>query len=401
MRAYALALAAFTLVAVACAAGPDLEGKSRRTPAPSTPATTTTITTTTTVAEPVVEVSMEGDPQLLAAVAALYSWVTDRSVPMPDIPSGLADHLPEVTLTESIHVEAVAHTAVVEEGSVAVVTADDDVVLAADEGEGWKVVGAWLARFDVDPWYGNPIRHVLIVGTDARAGQSQPDLRADSIHIVSSNLPEGGGAILGFPRDTYVQASYGRDKFTHVNRRSDTEEMVEIAERLSGLPLDGYLLTGFAGFWGLVKGIGGVVIDIPLRMLDPKAKADLFPGEQRLDGNQALAFSRSRRVPGGDFGRSLNQGVVILGALANVLDRDITQLPTLMVILTENAWTNIGLGDLLTLGATAFVLDPEAVGNAVLPGRTQRVGGASVVILDEEGAEATFRDLDDGMLGET
>lgn len=386
-------------------------GDGAATPTTTAPPTTTTLATTTTLppttttdAAPIwaaIDVVMEGDEEATAALAAFYSWVGDRTLPLPDVPAGLLDLHAEIHPTTDMTVEAVFHSADVEGGRVAVVTADDDIVLLADEGSGWKIVGGHFARFGVDAWYGPEVRHVLVVGTDARPGESERLYRADSIHILSSNTSRRAGSILGFPRDTYVQASYGPDKFTHVNALSDTNttEMVEIAERLSGLPIDGYLITGFTSFRQLVNAFGGVVVEVPFFIDDWRAEALLNKGIQRLFGNDALAFSRVRSIPGGDFARSANQGKVMLAALVGTHERDLTELPTLLAILIDNTWTDLSLGDLLNLGAAAFLLDREAVSNEVLPGTVATApGGASVVYLDEAEAEVIFRDLDDGVL---
>lgn len=367
------------------------------------PTTTTSAPTTTMAPQWVtvpIEVSMDGDEEAGAAVAAFYAWIGDRSLPTPDASAGLLDALADVHPETGSSFEAVLHAGSVAGGRVAVVTAGDDVVLLADEGEGWRIVGAHLARFGLDPWYGSEVRHVLILGTDARPGESQPLYRADSIHIVSANTSRGAGAVLGFPRDTYVEASYGFDKFTHVNAVAETHssEMVQIAERISGLPIDGYILSGFTSFRRLVNQFGGVVVDVPYFIDDWRAEAYILPGIQRLFGDDALGFSRTRRISGGDFARSANQGKVILAALIETLEMDITDLPTLITILVDNTWTDLSLSDLLTLGATAFLVDPAAVTNRVLPGSAELVNGSSVVILDEAGADEIFEDLRDGVL---
>jgi polyisoprenyl-teichoic acid--peptidoglycan teichoic acid transferase len=364
--------------------------------------------TTTTTTEPppppvthIIDVVLEGDPDAADAVGAVYAWLGDRSLPRPDVPPGLLSHLGTIRTDRHMTVRASLHAADVgDEGRVAVVTADDDVVLLADEGSGWQVVGASLARFGSAPWYGEPIRHVLVIGTDARVGQSQPVFRADGIHILASNLEEGGGGIVNIPRDAYVRASYGMDKFSSVNARSDrhADEMLDVARDLSGLPIEGYLLTGFLGFMRLVDAFGGVVVNVPYRMDDWRAEADLFPGVQRLRGADLLAFTRVRSIPGGDFTRTRHHGVVMLAALAELAGRDITHLPGLVAILSRNTWTDLPLGDLLTLTAVAFEIDPDRVTNVVLPGTVQLVRGASVVLLDEERAAEIFEDLADGML---
>lgn len=392
---------ALSVAGAACApteaVGPKAIGEHQREPS----------TTTTSPPPPppdptfVIDVVMDADPGTLAAVGAMYAWIGDRSLPEPDVPAGLLAVLEPVRPEDHMTVQAHLHSSDLgDEGRVGVVIADDDVVLIADEGEGWRVVGASLPRFGLDPWYGEPIRHVLIIGTDARRGQSQPLFRADAISIVASNLEQRAGGIVGIPRDAHVQASYGMDKFSSVNARSDrhADEMLEIATDLSGLPLEGYLLTGFVGFIDLVDQFGGVMINVPYRMNDWRAEADLYAGLQRLMGRNALAFSRIRSIPGGDFTRSANRGVVIVAALAEIAQQDITRLPALLSILVRNTWTDMALGDLLTLAAVGFEIDPGNVHRTVLPGSVRTIAGASVVVLDEERSEAIFRDLDDGVL---
>ncbi len=328
-----------------------------------------------------------------------YTWLVDRSADEPDIPDGLAAHVGGIGSDQTFDLTTEIYKDELADGSkVAVVlVGDDDVILAATEGSGWKIVGARLTGFGLDPWYGEPIRHVLIIGTDARPYESQPELRADSIHIVAASMPERGGAVVGFPRDTWVAASYGSDKFSSVNVRADTDEMVRIAEDLSGLSMEGYVITGFAGFKRLVNRLGGVEVDVPFRMSDGNSNAFLDAGLQVLRGNDALAFSRNRHIAGGDFTRSFHQGVVIQAGLTGAQAMKIRRLPTLIRILTEYSWTDLSTTQLLQLGATAFELDPANIQNVVLPGQVGSVRGASVVRLTS-GADTIFADLADGVL---
>jgi LCP family protein required for cell wall assembly len=394
------------LALMGSACGGDASPATTTTAPPTTTSTTTLPPTTTTEAAPisaVIDVVMEGHDEAAAALEALYSWVGDRTLPLPGAPAGLLDLVAEVHPTADLTVEAVFYSAEVEEGRVAVVTAADDIVLLADEGSGWEIVGGHFARFGVAAWYGGNVRHVLIVGTDKNIGSFQPVYRADSIHILSANVERGAGSILGFPRDTYVDSSLGPIKYSSVNARSDrnTEEMVDIAEGLTGLEIDGYIITGFGGFMSLVNAFGGVVVDVPFGMANEKANAFLSRGIQRLFGADALGFSRNRGISGGDFTRSLHQGMVILGALDGVLEQDVTQIPTLLAILQDYTWTNLSLGDLLNLATIAYTMNPTAVSNQVLQGTVQNKGAAgSVVVLHEDAATAIYEDLQDGVIDE-
>lgn len=371
----------------------------------STTSTTTTSTTTTTIPVPVgVSMSVTGDEAggLPAAVLALYTWMVDPAAEPPPLPAGLDAHLEAHRTSAEIDIEAAVSSAELADGSgVAVVTVGDDLILAVAEDDEWSIVGARLSGFDAAPWYGEPVRHVFVIGTDARPHESQPDLRADSIHIVGASLDQSGGTIVGFPRDTYVAASYGSDKYSSVNVRAGTGEMVQIAEELSGIEMDGYILTGFAGFKRLINGLGGVEIDIPFAMNDDDANAFLSAGLQVLKGGDMLAFSRNRHINGGDFTRSFHHGVVMQAVLTGIQAQGVERLPQLIAILSADTWTDLTSAQLLQLGAIAFELDPATVGNLVLPGSVgSAAGGASVVRLSEAEANAIFEDFADGVVSE-
>lgn len=404
------ALLAVMLMAVsACSTGEAVDTTTTAAAPPTTQVATTTSTTlapattattpapTSTLSYAVLEVTLDGDDEARQAVSEMYAWIGDPTIPTPDIPAGLAEHLADAADPESQVIAATMNWAAVGPGRVGVVFADDDVVLLADDGAGWQVVGAWLPRFGLEPWFGNPQRYVLVIGTDARPGQDQVNFRADSIHLLASNISERSGGILGFPRDTYVDAPYGADKYTHVNVYSGQQAMVDVASELSGQPVEGHIVTGFTGFQQLVNDFGGVWVDVPFGMADWRAQAYMSAGYQLLWGDKALGFSRNRNITGGDFKRSFHQGVVIAAGLQGVLDREMGALPSLIAILHQYAWTDLPLGDLVTLAAGAFLLDPALVGNQVLPGSVTFRGGASVVVLSP-GAEDLFRDLDDGSL---
>jgi len=194
-----------------------------------------------------------------------------------------------------------------------------------------------------------------------------------------------------------VDTPYGFwDKLSSVNARASSEAVVDIVRDLSGLPVEGYVVTGFDGFTRLVNDFGGVVVDVPFAMADPKSQAFLSAGEQLLWGptpwpSPATARSGERlhpllppgaghaRRPGpGPGGRNHGAARLARAPLRVHLDRPLA-------------------GDLLTLAAGAFEIDPAQVGNRVLPGTIQMIAGASVVVLDPE-AEEIYRDLDDGIL---
>ncbi len=437
-------MAAWMLIIGACTSRESVVTVLPPTTRPQTSTTTTAprTVTPTTIPDQGVEVSFDGVDEVAEVVSSLYTWLADREARMPDLPEGLATHLePRIPTEEGPLSGAFFFEQVGDMGKAGVaVVEDDDVILLVDEGRGWRVVGAWFARYGFAPWFGDPIRHVFVIGTDAREWQDPVRFRGDSLHLISSNTAVGGGGILVFPRDSWVETPYGMDKFTHVNAiiwtRSDDqlerdlkalsndsdfrdtaaalstggmkerlrsgpiggEVTVEVAEQITGIPIEGYILTGFRDFQLLLNDYGSVMVNVPFAMADRSSGAYFAAGVQEMWGRFALAFSRNRHLRGGDFTRSLHQGLVILARLRGVFGSEFSTLPLLTSALVKHTWTDLSLEQLLTLGAGAFLLDPTKIGNEVLPGRVATRSGASVVLLSSS-SEELFRDMDDGVLG--
>ncbi|NQV07866.1 LCP family protein, partial [bacterium] len=376
------------------------------------PATTTAESPAATTTEPLAEVvvSLDGAPEeAVEVLEAFYGWLADRRRPEPDVPDGLMAHLADARETGDLLLQGEWSAAELPERDVIGVAAfGEDVILLVGDEAGWRIVGVKPTSVGRGSWYGEPVRHVLVLGTDARPGSSQQELRADSIHILSSAIAERTGAIVGFPRDSYVETPDGYAdspeghflKFTHANVYFGADGMVQIAEEVSGLDIDGYLITGFLGFERLVDAFAGIPVDVPFGMADRKAKAYFSAGLQILWGADALAFSRNRNIPNGDFRRSLDQGLVIDAALGKVQEEfGLLDLPALLAMLLEFTWTDLDAEALLTVAAGAFEMDPETIANIVLSGFPTSRNSRFVVLLDDEVADI-FTDLEDGILTE-
>jgi LCP family protein required for cell wall assembly len=296
------------------------------------------------------------------------------------------------------------------------VTHEGEYVLRRVNGE-WRVVsydvrghvpnvlegGATNAAF-VPGLPSNEPMFVLVIGSDARTGQSVTGTRADSIHIVGVNPRQGRVSILGIPRDSWVPIpGYGSDKINAALVRGGPELLVDTVERLSGIRIDAYVLTGFQGFERMVSAVGGIDMKIPYPISDSAANAHFRRGPEHLSGREALAFARVRKdLPNGDFGRSFNQGRLMIAALATlrreVADGSAALVPW-AIAAARNLVTDLSLSDTFELLVAAPAFEPRRVRNAVVSGHVGMIAGKSVVVLDGR-AYAMFRDLArDAMLG--
>ena len=246
---------------------------------------------------------------------------------------------------------------------------------------------------------------VLAIGSDARPGVCEPVERclADSIHLIGINPREGGASILGFPRDSYVPIpGVGTQKINNALFAGGPELVVQTLEELVGVDIDSYFLTSFAGLRHMVNSVGGIEVEIPYPMNDASSGAVFEAGPQELDGKQTLAFARNRKsTPNGDFSRSENQGLVMLGALEQFrrdVRRDPFSLFTWIVSGMEHIQTDLSAVELFQLSMAALTVNPNKVVNRVTPGGIGTAGGASIVTLGGE-ADAMFADMaDDGLL---
>ena len=278
-----------------------------------------------------------------------------------------------------------------------------DLIYGVDDGNGFGVVAARLNSISPSgagfAWYGAVPKVVVAVGSDARPGEEPERSRADSIHLVALD-GAGHGGVLGIPRDSWVRISEGgMGKINASLSTGGPAVMLQTVADVTGLDLDGYVLTGFTGFQEMVGNVlGGVDIELPLPVADSSAGADLQAGPQYLNGPDALALARARKsLPGGDLTRQFNGGLLLLAALASAQAYGPLHLPVLISESAEWMSTDLAPGDLLSFAALAMDTPIAGIGNQVAPGRVGTAGRASVVYLTDS-APSSFLDLGDGSL---
>jgi LCP family protein required for cell wall assembly len=387
------ALFVLVLVVTACSAETlDTTTTSRETTTTSTslPATTTTIPTLAIDNAP---------PELLAMVEGFYDYATGASKEAPPAPE------PVVAAIKPAPVETplagVASVGTFKGQGVATVELDGDLFLAVDDGTGWRIVGGSWPNVSVPAYYGPPgPRIVAVVGSDARPWEDAATARADSIHFLGLD-GAGKGGIVGVPRDSWVPiAGGGSSKINSSLANYGPEGMMQTFRDLTGLAIEGYVLTGFLGFQEMFGNVlGGIDLVVPYAISDSAAGAEFAPGVQYVNGPQALAFSRARKsLPNGDFTRSANQGLVLIDTAKNLKQKGYGVIPRLLELSEPWIVTDLPPESLLTFAAQVIGTDLDTIQNQVVPGYSGSAGSASVVYLSDS-APAVWADLADGRLG--
>lgn len=180
----------------------------------------------------------------------------------------------------------------------------------------------------------------LIVGSDSREGMSAEDKkklhtgsaegkRTDSMMILHDG--SNGPTLVSLPRDSNVEipsfigsesgkryeATGRTTKLNAAYAMDGPELLVRTVEFNTGLHIDHYVEIGFGGFAKIVDAIGGVELDIPKAFKDKNSGADFKAGKQTLNGEESLAFVRTRYAfAASDLDRTKNQQK-FLAALAS------------------------------------------------------------------------------------
>ena len=384
-------LLVMAVIAVACAPEEAVDSTTS-----SSRATTTTAGTTTTTAPPfTIE---NAPPELTAVVAGFYGYATGASTEAPPMPEPvLAAITPAPVATPQT---GVASVGTFKGHGVATVELNGDLFLVVDDGTGWRIVGGNWPNLSLPAYYGPGPRLVAVVGSDARPWEDMATARADSIHFVGLD-GAGQGGIVGVPRDSYVPiAGGGRNKINAALADYGVEGMMQTLRDLTGLPVEGYVLTGFLGFQEMLGNVlGGIDLVVPYAMSDSASGADFEAGTQYVNGPEALAFSRARKsLPNGDFSRSANQGLVLIDSAKNLRSKGYGAIPRLMEL--SEAWmlTDLNAEQLLTFASLVIGSNLDTMPNMVTPGSSGTAGSASVVYLSDSVSEL-WADLADGRLG--
>ncbi|HEU4944886.1 MAG TPA: LCP family protein [Solirubrobacterales bacterium] len=187
-----------------------------------------------------------------------------------------------------------------------------------------------------DALHGNPLllpsaQTILVLGTDARPpdteepgaapsekcfeqqangdaphdGCEQGEFRADTLMLIRA----GGGAFrkLSIPRDSYAEIpGQSPQEINGAYAFGGAKAQIEAVEDFLDIEIDHVAIVNFTGFEDLIDAVGGVVVDVPKKLCaDISGGAGggqggvtlrLGKGENTLNGEKALAYSRVRKV---------------------------------------------------------------------------------------------------------
>lgn len=223
----------------------------------------------------------------------------------------------------------------------------------------------------------------LLLGSDTRGEERG---RADTIIVARLCPVEKRLVLVSIPRDYQVEIpGYGTRKINAAYALGGARLMIETVSQYLGIEINHYAVIDFQGFKNVVDALGGVTINVEKRMYEKgHSNINLYPGVQRLNGDQALAYVRFRHDREGDFGRIRRQQQFLKALQDELLKASsIPKYPRIASIIAENVETDLSVSDFLYLARFYSGLGKVEFQAIMLPGTPQTINGASYVVPDE------------------
>ena len=217
------------------------------------------------------------------------------------------------------------------------------------------------------------IINIMLIGEDRRPGQGRQ--RSDSMILCSFNTKTNTLTMISFLRDTYIPTipGYWADKLNAAYAFGGAKKLDQTLAAYFGVHVDANVAVQFDGFMGIIDMLGGVDIELTKKEADHLnsecAKYELpwrvHSGMNHLDGEQALAYSRIRKIDM-DAKRAERQRKVLTALINAYKSKPVGEMLTLAsdILKTGFIQTDMTSNELMNYVTTLFPLLSTATINS-------------------------------------
>lgn len=238
------------------------------------------------------------------------------------------------------------------------------------------------------------IVNIAFFGLDRR----NPDeaSRSDTIMIVSINRKSQQVKVTSLMRDMYVPIP-GRpnNRINAAYAFGGAALAIKTINSNFGLDVRDYVMVDFFGLQDIINKIGGVEIDV--KENEVKLTNVSSAGLQNLNGEQALAYARIRRVGNSDFERTERQRRVLNEVFKKIKVQGIAKLPGVISTLLPYVETNLSNEEINELAFDALKFNTESIEQFRLPVngtfKNQYIRGMAVLVADIEENKARLKEF--------
>ena len=218
---------------------------------------------------------------------------------------------------------------------------------------------------------------VLVLGVDSEATtglDANAAFNGDTIMLVTFNPKTLSATMFSIPRDLYVPIinAYGRNiGYNKINSSAayGTASSINTVENLTGIEIDYFVKVNFQGVIDLVNALGGIDVDVEAPDYDYyigrfgegilcESGADrtytnmvcMNTGMQHLNGEQALAYARSRHAYlESDIARNRHQQQIIEAIAKKIVKTSsLGDFTNILNTISNNIATNMSTSQILS-----------------------------------------------------
>ncbi|MCB5275677.1 Biofilm regulatory protein A [Arthrobacter sp. SO5] len=210
---------------------------------------------------------------------------------------------------------------------------------------------------------------VLILGSDTRDGKNSQYGGADDstgyghsdvMMLMDISADNKRVNVVSFPRDLLVgipkctdqksKREYPAQKNVMINAAMSEAGIgcaVDTVNKLTGLEIDHFMMADFNSVKELSNTVGGVDVCISDAVFDPDSGLRLPKGTSKVEGEQALAFLRTRHAfaDGGDLGRIKGQQGFLSSLVRKIKDDGTLTNPGKMLQIADVVTRNLTIDD--------------------------------------------------------
>ncbi|WP_010531653.1 LCP family protein [Lentibacillus jeotgali] len=227
----------------------------------------------------------------------------------------------------------------------------ENMVSESQEKTGRENETSKLRSEAVDPLEDNV--SVLFIGVDNSEFRNEKQSRSDALILATFNKQNSSVKLLSIPRDSYVYVPEV-DRYTKINHAhffGGPKATIETVENFLNVPVDYYAKMNFEGFVEVVNALGGITYDVPYEIWesdsdDDKNSIHLMPGEQHLNGEEALALARTRKYDS-DVARGKRQQQILKTIASKATSASsVFKLGETIDAVGDNLTTNLSFNDM-------------------------------------------------------
>lgn len=221
----------------------------------------------------------------------------------------------------------------------------------------------------------NKITNIALFGIDV-GRQKYEAAHSDAIMILSIDKVHKKIKLSSFIRDTYVNIDgHGKGRINAAYMFGGPQLAIKTINKNFNMDIRDYYTVNFSGLADIIDGVGGLDVNVKKNEINEinKYASEIAKikkqrptpitraGMQRLNGKQAVAYARIRKVGNGDFDRTERQKEVLTALIVKIQNQGSGKYPYLISKMLPYVETSMSKSEIVKTGTDVFTAGISSV----------------------------------------